>query len=121
MVADSDVEEEGTSSSIRLLSMPRIEETTVPRNQQSTPVDRPSTTGEDDHGHTNDHVHGDYSSKIRSDKPDVSVEGTSDIIYSQDLIVMRQLKLPSISSTEAAVVNFKRFKKVIVAILHTRF
>ncbi|KAI4373619.1 hypothetical protein MLD38_011727 [Melastoma candidum] len=110
IVADSDVEEEGTSS-IRILSMPQIEETVVPTNQQITPADHPSPTGEDDRGHINDHSLGDYSSKIRSDKPDVSAEGTSDIIYSQDLIVMRLTKLPATSSTEPTVVNFKCFKK----------
>ncbi|KAF8039691.1 hypothetical protein BT93_B2029 [Corymbia citriodora subsp. variegata] len=102
------VRSDRTASSMLATSPVRLEELTMPKDSGKASTNWVVAQSENDHAMSNKHICDDIL--IKSDRIDESAEGSSDIIYSQDLIV-RRTTLPTMSSGDGSGVNFKRFRK----------
>lgn len=111
IVAESDFEDE-MSKPLHEAETVQVEETT--ENKENALPDNSALGSENVHSMYEEKTgpnNGDGCVVIRRDKSNDSEEGTSDIIYTQDIIV-RTTNLQARSSGDAADVNFKRFRKV---------
>ncbi|XP_030520749.2 nijmegen breakage syndrome 1 protein [Rhodamnia argentea] len=96
-----------TATSMHPTSPVHLEKPTMPKDSGKASRNCVVAVSEDDHAMReciNNNI------VIKSDRTDESAEGSSDIIYSQDLIV-RRTTLPAISSVDGSGVNFKCFRK----------
>ncbi|KAI3419050.1 FHA domain-containing protein [Psidium guajava] len=97
-----------TATSMHATSPVRLEKLNMPEDSGKASTDSVVAVSEDDHAMRDKYINDNIV--IKSDRTDESAEGSSDIIYSQDLIV-RRTTLPAISSVGGSGVNFKRFRK----------
>lgn len=112
IVADSDVEDE-TSKPLHEADTVHMEETT--ENKENALPNNSALESENAHSMYKEKARTEngYSCvEIRRDKMDNSDEGTSDIIYTQDIIVRTNNVHARNSERAADEVNFKRFRKV---------
>ncbi|XP_031388603.1 nijmegen breakage syndrome 1 protein isoform X1 [Punica granatum] len=120
VVADSDLEDEtsrpitldeaDTPKPVHEADTVHMEETT--ENKENALPGYAALKSENAHSMCEEKVrkNSDGCVVIRRDKIDESDEGTSDIIYTQDIIV-RNMNVLARSSHDSAEVNFKRFRK----------
>lgn len=111
IVAESDFEDE-TSKPLHEPEAVHMKETT--ENKENALPDNSALGSENVHSMYEEKTspkNGDGCVVIRRDKSNDSGEGTSDIIYTQDIIV-RTTNIQARTSGDAAEVNFKRFRKV---------
>ncbi|XP_056165886.1 nibrin homolog isoform X2 [Syzygium oleosum] len=102
------VRSERTSTSTHATSPVNLEKLTMPKDSGKASTNCVAAESENDRAMNNKYICDDIL--IKSDRTDESAEGSSDIIYSQDLIV-RRTTLPATSSVDGSGVNFKRFRK----------
>lgn len=100
-----------TSTSTHATSPVNLEKLTMPKDSGKASTNCVAAESENDHAMNNKYICDDIL--IKSDRTDESAEGSSDIIYSQDLIV-RRTTLPATSSVDCSGVNFKCFRKVVI-------
>lgn len=100
-----------TSTSTHATSPVNLEKLTMPKDSGKASTNCVAAESENDHAMNNKYICDDIL--IKSDRTDESAEGSSDIIYSQDLIV-RRTTLPATSSVDGSGVNFKCFRKVFI-------
>ncbi|XP_056165888.1 nibrin homolog isoform X4 [Syzygium oleosum] len=106
------VRSERTSTSTHATSPVNLEKLTMPKDSGKASTNCVAAESENDRAMNNKYICDDIL--IKSDRTDESAEGSSDIIYSQDLIV-RRTTLPATSSVDGSGVNFKRFRKQVAS------
>ncbi|XP_041007224.1 nijmegen breakage syndrome 1 protein isoform X2 [Juglans microcarpa x Juglans regia] len=109
VVADSDVEEE-TTTSIHANATVCDDEAIKFVSKAETSMDHAAAKSVD--AHVMSCIDGSYGMTVERDKVDEPECGNADIIYSQDLVV-QYMDLPSRANTTAnnGVLNFKHFRK----------
>lgn len=102
------VRSDRTATSKRATSPVHLEKLTMTEDSKKASTDFVVVQSENDYAMSNKYICNDIL--IKSDRTDESAEGSSDIIYSQNLIARRPT-LSAMSSADSSGVNFKRFKK----------